>query len=105
MTDPFKKSFFNLPQSIQDVLNLAIDTLRPQEIILFGSRARGDHRPNSDWDIAFKGVSHQKAWPAFLIEQKEEPISLLKYDLVQYEELTPDYHENIQKDGILLYKK
>ena len=25
--------------------------LRPERVILFGSRARGDHRPNSDFDL------------------------------------------------------
>jgi predicted nucleotidyltransferase len=25
--------------------------LHPEEIWLFGSRARGDHRPDSDWDL------------------------------------------------------
>jgi predicted nucleotidyltransferase len=28
-----------------------VETLHPEEIWLFGSRARGDHRPDSDWDL------------------------------------------------------
>ena len=39
----------------QDILNrikLDINTKDPNaEAYLFGSRARGDHRPDSDWDI------------------------------------------------------
>ena len=27
------------------------ETLSPTQIWLFGSRARGDHRPDSDWDL------------------------------------------------------
>lgn len=40
---------------IADVLTqakeLLIQTARPDKIILFGSRARGDHRPTSDLDL------------------------------------------------------
>lgn len=30
---------------------LAWDRLRAKEVWVFGSRARGDHRPDSDWDV------------------------------------------------------
>ncbi len=39
----------------QHVLNLLVErvvaAVRPERIILFGSRARGDHRPDSDIDV------------------------------------------------------
>ena len=33
------------------LLSRIIDAMRPEQIWLFGSRARGDARPMSDWDL------------------------------------------------------
>ena len=35
----------------QDIIDRIVDVLGPADIWLFGSRARGDHRPDSDWDL------------------------------------------------------
>jgi predicted nucleotidyltransferase len=35
----------------QDIVGRIVEACDPDKIILFGSRARGDHRPNSDVDI------------------------------------------------------
>ncbi|MDX2066218.1 MAG: nucleotidyltransferase domain-containing protein [Fimbriimonadaceae bacterium] len=45
-----------LPRSVWKVLNRAIAAGEPQRIVLYGSRARGTARPNSDFDVAFFGV-------------------------------------------------
>ena len=37
--------------SISRLIELAIDELDPLEIWLFGSRAKGLERPDSDWDL------------------------------------------------------
>lgn len=36
---------------IRPLLDLVVQELDVAEIWLFGSRARGDHRENSDWDL------------------------------------------------------
>ena len=36
---------------IGDIVRRIVETAQPDKIILFGSRARGDARPNSDFDI------------------------------------------------------
>lgn len=33
------------------ILDRVVETLHPEQVWLFGSRARGDYRPDSDWDI------------------------------------------------------
>ena len=36
---------------IDDIVRRIVETAQPDKIILFGSRARGDARPNSDFDV------------------------------------------------------
>ena len=38
-------------QTIDGVVGTIVDHFHPRRIILFGSRARGDHRPDSDLDL------------------------------------------------------
>lgn len=39
------------PEEIATLVRRVRDQLRAEEVWLFGSRARGDHRPDSDWDL------------------------------------------------------
>jgi len=36
---------------IPDIVRRIVETAQPEKIILFGSRARGDARPDSDFDL------------------------------------------------------
>ena len=40
-----------VPDELSALIADAQETLRPVEFWLFGSRARGDARPDSDWDV------------------------------------------------------
>ena len=72
-------------------------------VVLFGSRARGDHRPRSDMDIAFYGTD--TGYLAFA-EAMEQLPTLLEFDCVHITEHTsPDLIRNIQKEGIPLMSR
>lgn len=36
---------------VHDIVRRIVDTVQPEKVILFGSQARGDARPNSDYDV------------------------------------------------------
>ncbi|MDR3677293.1 MAG: nucleotidyltransferase domain-containing protein [Acidobacteriota bacterium] len=36
---------------IRDIVRRIVDTAQPEKVILFGSQARGDAGPNSDYDV------------------------------------------------------
>jgi len=36
---------------IADIVRRIVETAQPEKVILFGSRARGDARPDSDFDV------------------------------------------------------
>ncbi|HEX8167259.1 MAG TPA: nucleotidyltransferase domain-containing protein [Beijerinckiaceae bacterium] len=74
------------PAELAPLLACVRETLHPVEIWLFGSRARGDHCPDSDWDLLAVlpdeapdeltdplvawGISHQSGVPATLLTTK-----------------------------------
>lgn len=69
------------------------------KVWLFGSRARGNHRYNSDIDIA---VDYEIS-PAFHLEL-EDAAGLLKIDIVEIPLVDNDILlEEIQRDGILIH--
>ncbi len=95
-------------------LKAEIQKIEPTaQLILYGSRARGDARPDSDWDLLLlteknevtRPVERALRMPVFLMElEVGEPFSLQifpKYDWKYKFYITP-YYENIQKDGIVL---
>ncbi len=100
----YSAEFNNLPNSIKDLVLEGIKLAKPKSIILFGSRARGDFKENSDYDIAFTEIENKSGWVKFLVKQDEEPISLLKVDLLNFEETSDNYKKNIIEDGKSLYE-
>ena len=79
-------------------------SLGANKILLFGSRARGDHRERSDVDIAVFGMP-PAAQPAFLEGMDALP-TLLEFDVVFVTAKTsPELLENIKKDGVALMDK
>ena len=74
------------------------------KIVLFGSRTRGDHRENSDIDIAVFGMPAENQ--ALFWDSVNELPTLLEFDIVF---LSPKTDEklvrNIEKDGVILMDK
>jgi uncharacterized protein len=77
------------------------------EIILYGSRARGDYRERSDIDLAIKcPKANDEDWQAIL-RIIEDADTLLKIDCIKFEtlELGSELHEAILREGKVLYVK
>lgn len=47
-----------VPRQVQPLIDTLRARLHPESIWLFGSRARGDNRPDSDWDIVVALPDH-----------------------------------------------
>ena len=72
-----------------------------RRLVLYGSRARGDHRYNSDVALAVYGMPEENEG-AFGMDCDELP-TLLKLDIVQIREgMNPAFLANIEKDGVTL---
>lgn len=73
-----------------------------RRLVLFGSRARGDNRYNSDIDLAVYGMPESRR-AEFWLDCEELP-TLLKFDIVHITEgMDPVFLANIDKDGVELY--
>lgn len=72
------------------------------QVILFGSRARGDFKRTSDIDLAVSGGDFER----FALDVEEETSTLLEYDIVNLDrEMQPELLNSIKKEGRVLYEK
>lgn len=75
-----------------------------RRLVLFGSRARGDDRYNSDIDLAVYGMPESRR-AEFWLDCEELP-TLLKFDIVHITEgMDPAFLANIERDGVTLMDK
>lgn len=75
-----------------------------KKVILFGSRARGDYRNNSDIDLAVIFNSKDNDNYIRLFTKLEELNTLYKFDVIDFNRITNDkLKEEILKDGICIY--
>ena len=72
------------------------------KVILFGSRARGDHKEKSDIDLAVTGGNITE----FRLAVDDEVRTLLMFDVVNLDEpVQKPLLQSIEQEGILLYEK
>jgi predicted nucleotidyltransferase len=91
---------------LADIIRMAEASINPHKIILFGSRARGDHRKTSDVDLAFFFDSDRgNAWPAFVLDVEEHAPTLLEFDLVDGNHCEEALQQAIAQEGIVIYAK
>ena len=76
-----------------------------EKIVLFGSRARGDCSPVSDYDIAIF-ENHLSAFDkARLRDEVDEIETLKKIDIIFVQEnFTDELMESIKRDGVIIYE-
>ncbi len=88
-------------RQLSDITELArthdLDT-----VVLFGSRARGDHRDRSDIDLAVSGGDVN----AFALDVEVETHTLLPFDVVNLDgSVQRELLESIAREGCVIYEK
>lgn len=75
-----------------------------KKVVLFGSRARGDHSPLSDYDIAIFGEQLSPIDKAHIYSEFEEIDTLHKIDVVFVDASDSNkLVDHIKKDGVTIY--
>ncbi len=75
------------------------------QILLFGSRARGDNMPRADVDIALDAPSLKEEEWLEVLELVEDAPTLLKIDCVHLQKQSGAFLDAILNDGVVLYEK
>ena len=75
------------------------------KIVLFGSRARGDHSPVSDYDIAIFENHLSALDKARLRDDVDEIKTLKKIDIIFVQtNFTDKLLESIKREGVIIYE-
>lgn len=86
---------------MEEILNLA-KKHGIKELILFGSRARGDFNRASDIDLAVRGGDICR----FALDVEDETSTPLRYDVVDLDRnVQEDLRKMIETEGVVLYEK
>nr|WP_296264344.1 nucleotidyltransferase domain-containing protein [uncultured Merdimonas sp.] len=73
-----------------------------EQVLLFGSRARGDFYRASDIDLAVRGGKIKE----FSLDVRDTTSTLLDFDIVDMEKISPGkFLDVINREGIVLYEK
>ncbi len=78
-----------------------------EEVLIFGSRAKGNYKKGSDIDLALKGkkMDDRIASSIHAVLEEETPLPY-KFDVVNYTSVSnPDFIDHINRVGIVFYKK
>lgn len=104
MTD--KTKYGLIDYDLNNVISILLKNQKIDEIILFGSRAKGNFKEGSDIDIALKGVSLKLM---DIIDATIEIESLLlpyKFDLIIFDRINKKtLIDHINRVGIVLFSK
>lgn len=90
---------------VRHVVADAARQLLLRRVILFGSRARGDARSDSDVDLAFVHDSDDAAWAEFVAKTQDTAPTLLSLDLVNLRHAASSLRQRIDAEGIVIYER
>lgn len=91
-----------MTSALKNLVDLLVREIEPDQIILFGSRARGDNDERSDYDICVlkTGVAHRRNLA------KQIYRSLYDFDLpVDVIVETPERYAELKNNRFLIYKE
>ncbi len=100
------QSLTDYPSFLTDLIAYATRDLQVEKVWLFGSRARGDALPRSDFDLAFVvPPTKRDAWPSFCARVEEDIRTLHQIDLLRWDNTPEEMRQRILAEGVLLYDR
>jgi uncharacterized protein len=100
------------PEKLQEAVRRIVETADPLQIILFGSRARGDYRESSDLDLAVildtSEEEAQQRLPYSTLRGIRAEIDMIVVSKKRYDEFRPwinSVFRYIDEEGVVLYDR
>ena len=101
-----KKNYGMRDNLYNDLILLFEKDTTIEKVFLFGSRARGDYKNNSDIDLAFIFNNNCSDNYIKMLTKLEDINTLYKFDVVDYNKINDiKFKQEINKDKIILYEK
>ena len=102
----------NKPINEQEITRRILRVIHPRKIILFGSRARGQARQKSDWDILVVANSrrprYQRSPPLYgALSDLRQPIDILVYtpkEIEEWHHVKSAFITTAVREGKILYE-
>jgi predicted nucleotidyltransferase len=101
------------PQLLEQVVERIVDQVRPEKVILFGSRARGSARPDSDLDLLVIAESseprYRRSAPLYgALSDILVPMDILVYspqEVDEWRDVRQAFVTTAIREGRVLYEK
>ena len=87
------------------IVDAIVRRIKPQRIVLFGSRARGDAAERADYDIAIDDENMTSVQLAQMRADMDELPTLLSIDIVWMNRANAVLRERILSEGKIIYEK
>ena len=92
-----------MDKTVEAIKKIASGYPSIKQVVLFGSRARRDCYPTSDYDICVVGAS-LNVFAQFRLDIDEIP-TVYKVDIARYEDIESElFVEEIKRDGVIIYE-
>ena len=99
------KNMYGIRINLYNELINTIKRFGIKKAIIFGSRARGEYKDNSDIDLAIIFNNNDKDNFIKLQTKLEELETLYKFDIIDFNGIKDDkFKSEIEKDGIVIYE-
>lgn len=91
---------------LTQIINIIARFSEVEEAVIFGSRARGNHREASDIDIALKGTNLSTATVNGIAAALDETYLPFFVDVVDYPRITEAlFCQRIDSEGVMIYDR
>ncbi len=91
-----------IKEGVIEAIRKAAQQCGASRVVLFGSRARGEHRAKSDIDLAVGGGDQVR----FALTVEEDALTLLGLDFVDMDgPVSAELKKCVEQEGIVLYEE